>query len=255
MFLQLFFFSRSIVFYFFLLFLLVIFLFSNLRSQIKVIEPEDIVDKIKNHYLNVKSMEVKFREYHSSIKLSYGILYVNSPNQYLITYYKNKKRATPYKKIYVNNNKLIVYLISDEIVLEESISTNLDQWSGNQFSHIFDTTLIRQLYYPNFFNSRQLVPLLTQEEKRLFKMSKEELCYHLYLKPKDIILNLPNYYLWVNKNGVLLRVRLVNRVNKKINLLFESFKKNINFPPNFFDFESPAGAQTFKNLLNQATKN
>ena len=232
------------------IFLLFILFTINLFPQIMT--PERVVGMISNRFATIDNFYATFVERNGS-KINYGNVISKNPNLFKLEY----SAGTNGQQIYCNGKTLWIIFPQKKIVSEQTLNYGD---SGAIYTKAGISRLTSK-YNVNFYNERELKPInsfdgrelnIAGYDSSLYTAEDTRLAYHMLLTPKQASVDrtgFPTIHLWVDRDGMIIRILGISAINTPVEYLFDSIRYNLRLEEKTFTPEIPEEMQVLKDGL------
>lgn len=232
------------------IFILFILFRVNLFSQIMT--PEKVVSMISNRFATIDNFYASFVERNGN-RINRGEVISKNPNLFKLEY----SAGTNGQQIYCNGKTLWVIFPQRKIVSEQTLNYG-------DTGAIYTKARISRLtskYNVNFYNERELKPIKNFDGTELniagynssyYTADDTRLAYHMLLTPKQARVDrtgFPTIHLWIDKDGMIIRILGISAINTPVEYLFTSVRYNLNLEEKIFTPEIPEEMQVLKDGL------
>ena len=222
----------------------------NLFPQIMT--PEIVVGMISNRFATIDNFYATFVERNGS-RINYGNVISKNPNLFKLEY----SAGTNGQQIYCNGKTLWIIFPKIKIVSEQTLNYG-------DAGAIYTKAGISRLtskYNVNFYNERELKPInsfdgreldIAGYDSSLYTADDTRLAYHMLLTPKQASVDrtgFPTIHLWVDREGMIIRILGISVVNTPVEYLFNSIRYNLRLEEKTFTPEIPEEMQVLKDGL------
>ena len=222
----------------------------NLFPQIMT--PERVVGMISNRFATIDNFYATFVERNGS-RINYGNVISKNPNLFKLEY----SAGTNGQQIYCNGKTLWIIFPQRKIVSEQTLNYG-------DAGAIYTKAGISRLtskYNVNFYNERELKPInsfdgreldIAGYDSSLYTADDTRLAYHMLLTPKQARVDrtgFPTIHLWVDREGMIIRILGISVVNTPVEYLFTSVRYNVKYDEKDFTPEIPEEMQVLKDGL------
>lgn len=235
---------------FIFIFILFILFKINLFSQIMT--PEKVVGMISNRFATIDNFYASFVERNGS-RISRGEVISKNPNLFKLEY----SAGTNGQQIYCNGKTLWIIFPQKKIVSEQTLNYGD---TGAIYTKAGVSRLTSK-YNVNFYNARELKPInsfdgselnIAGYNSSLYTAEDTRLAYHMLLTPKQARVDrtgFPTIHLWVDRDGMIIRILGISTINTPVEYLFTSIRYNIKLEEKTFTPEIPEEMQVLKDGL------
>ena len=232
------------------IFILFILFKINLFSQIMT--PEKVVGMISNRFATIDNFYANFVERNGS-RISRGEVISKNPNLFKLEY----SAGTNGQQIYCNGKTLWIIFPQKKIVSEQTLNYGD---TGAIYTKAGVSRLTSK-YNVNFYNARELKPInsfdgselnIAGYNSSLYTAEDTRLAYHMLLTPKQARVDrtgFPTIHLWVDRDGMIIRILGISTINTPVEYLFTSIRYNIKLEEKTFTPEIPEEMQVLKDGL------
>lgn len=232
------------------IFILFILFKINLFSQIMT--PEKVVGMISNRFATIDNFYASFVERNGS-RISRGEVISKNPNLFKLEY----SAGTNGQQIYCNGKTLWIIFPQKKIVSEQTLNYGD---TGAIYTKAGVSRLTSK-YNVNFYNERELKPInsfdgselnIAGYNSSLYTAEDTRLAYHMLLTPKQARVDrtgFPTIHLWVDRDGMIIRILGISTINTPVEYLFTSIRYNIKLEEKTFTPEIPEEMQVLKDGL------
>lgn len=232
------------------IFILFILFKINLFSQIMT--PEKVVGMISNRFATIDNFYASFVERNGS-RISRGEVISKNPNLFKLEY----SAGTNGQQIYCNGKTLWIIFPQKKIVSEQTLNYGD---TGAIYTKAGVSRLTSK-YNVNFYNARELKPInsfdgselnIAGYNSSLYTAEDTRLAYHMLLTPKQARVDrtgFPTIHLWVDRDGMIIRILGISTINTPVEYLFTSIRYNIKLEEKTFTPEIPEEMQVLKDGL------
>ncbi len=232
------------------IFILFILFKINLFSQIMT--PEKVVGMISNRFATIDNFYASFVERNGS-RISRGDVISKNPNLFKLEY----SAGTNGQQIYCNGKTLWIIFPQKKIVSEQTLNYGD---TGAIYTKAGVSRLTSK-YNVNFYNARELKPInsfdgselnIAGYNSSLYTAEDTRLAYHMLLTPKQARVDrtgFPTIHLWVDRDGMIIRILGISTINTPVEYLFTSIRYNIKLEEKTFTPEIPEEMQVLKDGL------
>lgn len=232
------------------IFILFILFKINLFSQIMT--PEKVVGMISNRFATIDNFYANFVERNGS-RISRGEVISKNPNLFKLEY----SAGTNGQQIYCNGKTLWIIFPQKKIVSEQTLNYGD---TGAIYTKAGVSRLTSK-YNVNFYNERELKPInsfdgselnIAGYNSSLYTAEDTRLAYHMLLTPKQARVDrtgFPTIHLWVDRDGMIIRILGISTINTPVEYLFNSIRYNIKLEEKTFTPEIPEEMQVLKDGL------
>lgn len=232
------------------IFILFILFKINLFSQIMT--PEKVVGMISNRFATIDNFYASFVERNGS-RISRGEVISKNPNLFKLEY----SAGTNGQQIYCNGKTLWIIFPQKKIVSEQTLNYGD---TGAIYTKVGVSRLTSK-YNVNFYNERELKPInsfdgselnIAGYNSSLYTAEDTRLAYHMLLTPKQARVDrtgFPTIHLWVDRDGMIIRILGISTINTPVEYLFTSIRYNIKLEEKTFTPEIPEEMQVLKDGL------
>ena len=222
----------------------------NLFPQIMT--PERVVGMISNRFATIDNFYATFVERNGS-RINYGSVISKNPNLFKLEY----SAGTNGQQIYCNGKTLWIIFPKRKIVSEQTLNYG-------DAGAIYTKAGISRLtskYNVNFYNERELKPInsfdgreldIAGYDSSLYTADDTRLAYHMLLTPKQASVDrtgFPTIHLWVDRDGMIIRILGISAINTPVEYLFNSIRYNLRLEEKTFTPEIPEEMQVLKDGL------
>ena len=222
----------------------------NLFPQIMT--PERVVGMISNRFATIDNFYATFVERNGS-RINYGNVISKNPNLFKLEY----SAGTNGQQIYCNGKTLWIIFPQRKIVSEQTLNYG-------DAGAIYTKAGISRLtskYNVNFYNERELKPInsfdgreldIAGYDSSLYTADDTRLAYHMLLTPKQARVDrtgFPTIHLWVDREGMIIRILGISAINTPVEYLFNSIRYNLRLEEKTFIPEIPEEMQVLKDGL------
>lgn len=223
---------------------------SGLFSQIMT--PERVVNMISNRFSSIDSFYANLVE-RNGRKINYGNVISKNPNLFKLEY----SEGTNGQQIYCNGKTLWVIFPKRNIVSEQTLNYGE---SGAIYTKAGISRLTSK-YNFNFYKERELRPIkgfdgtelnIAGYNSSLYTAEDDRLAYHMLLTPKQASVDrtgFPVIHLWVDRDGMIIRILGISTTNVPVEYLFTSVRYNVQYDDKTFTPEIPEEMQVLKDGL------
>ena len=222
----------------------------NLFSQIMT--PEKVVSMISNRFATIDNFYAAFAERNGN-RINYGNIISKNPNLFKLEY----SAGTNGQQIYCDGKTLWIIFPKKNIVSEQILNYG-------DTGAIYTKAGISRLtskYNVNFYKERELKPVKSFDGKELniagydssyYTAEDNRLAYHMLLTPKQASVDrtgFPIIHLWVDEDGMIIRILGISAINTPVEYLFTSIRYNLKLEDKIFTPEIPEEMQVLKDGL------
>lgn len=222
----------------------------NLFPQIMT--SERVVGMISNRFATIDNFYATFVERNGS-RINYGNVISKNPNLFKLEY----SAGTNGQQIYCNGKTLWIIFPQRKIVSEQTLNYG-------DAGAIYTKAGISRLtskYNVNFYNERELKPInsfdgrelnIAGYDSSLYTAEDTRLAYHMLLTPKQASVDrtgFPTIHLWVDRDGMIIRILGISAINTPVEYLFDSIRYNLRLEEKTFTPEIPEEMQVLKDGL------
>ena len=214
--------------------------------------PERVVGMISNRFAVIDNFYATFVERNGN-RINYGNVISKNPNLLKLEY----SDGTNGQQIYCNGKTLWIIFPKRKIVSEQTLNYG-------DAGAIYTKAGISRLtskYNVNFYNERELKPINSFDGTELniagynsssYTADDTRLAYHMLLTPKQARVDrtgFPTIHLWVDRDGMIIRILGISVVNTPVEYLFNSIRYNLRLEEKTFTPEIPEEMQVLKDGL------
>ena len=222
----------------------------NLFPQIMT--PERVVGMISNRFATIDNFYATFVERNGS-RINYGNVISKNPNLFKLEY----SAGTNGQQIYCNGKTLWIIFPQRKIVSEQTLNYGD---AGAIYTKVGISRLTSK-YNVNFYNERELKPInsfdgrelnIAGYDSSLYTAEDTRLAYHMLLTPKQASVDrtgFPTIHLWVDRDGMIIRILGISAINTPVEYLFDSIRYNSRLEEKTFTPEIPEEMQVLKDGL------
>lgn len=224
----------------------------TLHSQVGSIDTKDVVALVKENYSTMKTMRAKFIQRVRS-QVTEGDITYQSPNKLKMIYtapidqvtYKGRSQT-----IVCDGSKLYIYLPQQQIVCIQSLSSAKNVTGGVLTPS--GAVRLTEEYYFSFYNKSELEPLNHFEGESTYLVNDLRMAYHMVLTPTKRYVGMVGFtriHLWVDRTGMIIRVRGQSTSQRTVEYVFQKIERNIDVSAKTFRFSNPADVQIIRENL------
>ena len=233
-------------------FIFISFILFGLNLFPQIMTPERVVGMISNRFATIDNFYATFVERNGS-RINYGNVISKNPNLFKLEY----SAGTNGQQIYCNGKTLWIIFPQRKIVSEQTLNYG-------DAGAIYTKAGISRLtskYNVNFYNERELKPInsfdgreldIAGYDSSLYTADDTRLAYHMLLTPKQASVDrtgFPTIHLWVDREGMIIRILGISAINTPVEYLFNSIRYNLRLEEKTFTPEIPEEMQVLKDGL------
>lgn len=215
--------------------------------------PEVVSALMAKRFSSMRGFSARFTERNGSKIYSGQILY-KTPNKFKLTY---NERSNSHQ-IVSNGETLWIYLPKIRVVSEQDVSGNVDGSALYTSSGV--NRLLRE-YNFNFYDKREPVAVNSFDDNNLqiegydsssYTKNDRRLAYHMLLTPKKPSVDRTGFiriHLWVDRNGMIIRMLGVSTTRTPVEYLFWDINYSDIYSDEAFNLDIPPNVQVLKNDL------
>lgn len=233
-------------------FIFILFILFNINLFSQIMTPEKVVGMISNRFATIDNFYANFVERNGS-RISRGEVISKNPNLFKLEY----SAGTNGQQIYCNGKTLWIIFPQKKIVSEQTLNYGD---TGAIYTKAGVSRLTSK-YNVNFYNARELKPInsfdgselnIAGYNSSLYTAEDTRLAYHMLLTPKQARVDrtgFPTIHLWVDRDGMIIRILGISTINTPVEYLFTSIRYNIKLEEKTFTPEIPEEMQVLKDGL------
>lgn len=233
-------------------FIFILFILFNINLFSQIMTPEKVVGMISNRFATIDNFYASFVERNGS-RISRGEVISKNPNLFKLEY----SAGTNGQQIYCNGKTLWIIFPQKKIVSEQTLNYGD---TGAIYTKAGVSRLTSK-YNVNFYNERELKPInsfdgselnIAGYNSSLYTAEDTRLAYHMLLTPKQARVDrtgFPTIHLWVDRDGMIIRILGISTINTPVEYLFTSIRYNIKLEEKTFTPEIPEEMQVLKDGL------
>lgn len=233
-------------------FIFILFILFNINLFSQIMTPEKVVGMISNRFATIDNFYASFVERNGS-RISRGEVISKNPNLFKLEY----STGTNGQQIYCNGKTLWIIFPQKKIVSEQTLNYGD---TGAIYTKAGVSRLTSK-YNVNFYNARELKPInsfdgselnIAGYNSSLYTAEDTRLAYHMLLTPKQARVDrtgFPTIHLWVDRDGMIIRILGISTINTPVEYLFTSIRYNIKLEEKTFTPEIPEEMQVLKDGL------
>lgn len=233
-------------------FIFILFNLFSINLFPQIMTPERVVGMISNRFATIDNFYATFVERNGS-RINYGNVISKNPNLFKLEY----SAGTNGQQIYCNGKTLWIIFPQRKIVSEQTLNYG-------DAGAIYTKAGISRLtskYNVNFYNERELKPInsfdgrelnIAGYDSSLYTAEDTRLAYHMLLTPKQASVDrtgFPTIHLWVDRDGMIIRILGISAINTPVEYLFDSIRYNLRLEEKTFTPEIPEEMQVLKDGL------